>query len=219
MTISIRRLTVLAAGSLLVAAVAACGAGAAPSGSTAPVSAAASAEPSVAASASAAGSPSAAASAGASQPTGSIGLPSIHEAPDLEAALPDQLGGEALQKLSFKGSGSLAAGNGQDFLDLLGALGKSPDDFTLAVAGGQGGSVGAFRVAGTDGNALLSAFIDAAKKDDATTQATDANRGGKAIKKVVSGTDTTYAYASGDKVFFVQSDTDALVDEALSKLP
>jgi hypothetical protein len=217
MTISFRRLTVLAAGSLL--AVAACGSAVAPSGSTPPVSAAASSEPSDAASPSAVASPSTAASAGTSQPAGSIGLPSIHEAPDLEAALPDQLGGEALQKLSFKGSGSLAAGSGQDFLDLLGALGKSPDDFSLAVAGGQGGSVGAFRVAGTDGNVLLSAFIDAAKKDDATTQTTDANRGGKAIKKVVSGTDTTYAYASGDKVFFVQSDKDALVDEALSKLP
>jgi hypothetical protein len=224
-----RRLVAVATAPLLALSIAACGSSTAPSGSTplassAPSSAGASVEASAAESPSAPASPSAAASpavsAGASAPAGSLGIPSFHEAPDLEAVLPDQVGGTALQKLSFKGSGSLAGGtDSQDFQNLLGAIGKSPDDFSLAIAGGQNVSVGVFRVSGTDANVLLTAFIEAAKKGDPTTQVSDANRGGKSVKKVVSGTDTTYAYASGDKVFFVQSETDALVDEALSKLP
>jgi hypothetical protein len=229
MTTPFRRLIALATAPLLALSIAACGSSAAPSGST-PVTSSAPSNAAPSSDASAAASPSAAAtasevasapaSAGASAPGGSLGIPSFHEAPDLEAALPDQVGGVALQKLSFKGSGSLAGGtDSQDFQNLLGAIGKSPDDFSLAVAAGQNVSVGVFRVAGTDGNVLLTAFIEAAKKGDATTQVSDANRGGKSVRKVVTGTDTTYAYANGDKVFFVQSETDALVDEALSKLP
>jgi|tagenome__1003787_1003787.scaffolds.fasta_scaffold20892028_2 hypothetical protein len=230
MTVTARRLALLATTSLLAFAAVACGSSTAPSGSTAPASVAASAPASVEASPAAA-SPSAVESAGTSaaasapasagtSPAGSANIPSFHEAPDLEAALPDQVAGTALQKLSFNGAGALAGGtDSQDFQQLLTTLGKSPADFSLAVAGGANVSVGVFRVAGIDGNVLLNAFIEAAKKGDSATQVTDASRGGKSVKKVATGSETTYAYATGDKVFFVQSSTDALVDEALSKLP
>lgn len=233
MMTSSRRLAVLAVATGLALTAAACGSSAPSSSPAASVaasvgtSAAASTEPSTStepsASAPASTEPGASSEASAPADSGipSFALPSFHEAPDLEAALPDKVGDQALQKLSFSGTGTFASGgsDSQDFVDLLTALGKSPSDFSLAVAGGDNVSIGVFRVAGVDGNLLLNAFVQAAQKDDTSTQVSDANRGGKSVKKVVSGSDTTYAYASGDKVFFVQSETDALVDQALSTLP
>jgi hypothetical protein len=231
MTATARRLALLATTSVLAFATVACGSSTAPSGSTAPASVAASAPASVEASPSAVVSPSPATSAGASaaasapasagaSPGGSLNVPSFHEAPDLEAALPDQVGGQTLQKLSVSGSGALAVGaQSQEFQQLLGGLGKSPSDLTLGVGAGAGFTIGVFRIAGVNADVLLNAFIESARKQEASTQVTDANRGGKSVKKVANGSETTWVYGSGDKVFFVQSGTDALVDEALSKLP
>ncbi len=102
-------------------------------------------------------------------PAGSFGIPNMHEAPDLEAQLPDNVNGTALQKLSFSGSGMAALGgsNTQEFDQVLSSLGKSPADFTAAVATDMGGGkldVTAVRIAGVDSNALYQAFAADVKK-------------------------------------------------------
>lgn len=95
--------------------VAACGGSASPSPSSAPSEAS---SPSIAASPSVAPSPSEAASPSVSESLGQSPLPSgalpsgLNQVPDLEAQLPNEVGGETLTKLSLKGS-SVLQGGGQ----------------------------------------------------------------------------------------------------------
>ncbi len=224
-----RRLLLPIVASVVALVAAACGASSSPSPSSAaslPVAssaapAASSAAPSTGASASAAESP--AQSSGTSS-VPSVALPSFHEAPDLEAQLPDQVGTETLQKLSFSGASVLNNPAGQtapQIQQALGALGKSVNDVSIAIAGSSSVQIGAYRVAGVDGNTLLGLIQQAMAQGGSAMTMTDANVGGKSVKVgTESGSGTTeYFYAHGDVLFFVTADTDALVNEALSKLP
>ncbi len=175
--------------------------------------------PSLAASAAASPSPAASASAGL---VPSFGL---HGDAALETMLPDQVGGKTLQKVSFQGAPAFSSGasSSQELQDALGQLGKSPNDVSFAVAGSaeSGLTIGAFRVNGADANNVVAAFVQAGQKANPGTTITDASLGGKSVKKVVDPSETrpTYVYAHGDVMFFVQADSDTLLNEAFSKLP
>ena len=82
-------------------------------------------------------------------------------------------------------------------------------------------TIGAFRVNGADANNVVSAFIQAGQKANPGTTVSDASMSGKSVKKVVDPSETkpTYVYAHGDVMFFVQADSDALLNEVFSKLP
>src|SRR5438552_2883285 len=66
-----------------------------------------------------------------------------------------------------------------------------------------------------------SAFSQAGQKANPGTTVSDASMSGKSVKKVVDPSETkpTYVYAHGDVMFFVQADSDALLNEVFSKLP
>ncbi len=155
---------------------------------------------------------------------GSLGA-LMHGDPALEAALPSEIGGNQLQKFSFKGDSSLlgAAGQSQQLNDLqgaLGQLGKSMSDLGFAVAGSDAVTIGAYQISGLDANAVWGAMQNAFSQANASAQISDASFAGKAVKKIVSSdSNTAYLYPHGDILFFVTANTDALLNEAFSKLP
>jgi hypothetical protein len=169
-------------------------------------------------------------------PTGSdipsFELPSFSfpsEDKDLEAKLPSTINGVTLTKYSFKGGDFLEAGasNSQDLLDLLTALGKTPNDLSVAFAGDPAGNldvqIGAFRVAGADSNALLAGFIASANKETPEEAVSQGNVGGKNVTQITDPTDpttgTVYVYANGDTLFYVESSDASLAGAALQALP
>ncbi len=201
-----------------------------PAPTPAPTAAPASAPASATAPASAEASATAAGSAGAlPSDLGSFGA-LMHGDTALEAALPNQVGSVTLQKLSFKGNSSFLAGAGQSdqLQSLQGALqglGKSMTDVGIAIAvptdtsAGDSISVGVYQISGIDANAFWGAMQTAFASAAANAQISDANVGGKAVKKVVSTDSTAYIYPHGDMLFFVSGKDDSLIAQALSALP
>jgi hypothetical protein len=204
---------------LLTILLAACSSGASstPSVSTAPV---------VSASASEA-APSVEASASASADA-SVALPSLPNSDTaLEDLLPDELGGQPLQKTSMKGADFLDSGttDNQDFKDFLQRLGAQPDDISVAIGfaltGDSQNSIFAFRVKGVAQDKLTDEFKTSIEQDSSTKLTwQDETIGGKSV---VTTTDPDqgkiYVYPKGDTIFFVTSTDASVAEEALSELP
>jgi hypothetical protein len=165
-------------------------------------------------------------------PSGSIAIPSFSfpsEDKDLEARLPNAINGVTLTKYSWKGADFFAADNAssQHLQDLLNALGKAPADLSIAFAsdptGRLGVTVGAFKVTGADGNALLAEFLNAARRDAPSVTFTQASVGGRNVTQITDPTDmakaTVYAFTAGDVLFDVQSTDQALAAAALQAIP
>lgn len=151
-----------------------------------------------------------------------------HGAPELEALLPDEIGGTTLAKLSLNGEDFLALGGetGRGQVEaLLGELGKTPADLSVAEAHDPAGvlvsKAGIFRVAGADPVELLDLWV-------ASQQAATQNRI-RVSNATVSGlamtvlTDpsvevggTTYAWADGDMIRLVLTDDGAHLEEAIA---
>jgi hypothetical protein len=204
---------------LLTILLAACSSGASstPSASAAPV---------VSASASEA-APSVEASASASADA-SVALPSLPNSDTaLEDLLPDELGGQPLQKTSMKGADFLDSGttDNQDFKDFLERLGAQPDDISVAIGfaltGDSQNSIFAFRVKGVAQDKLTDEFKTSIEQDSSTKLTwQDETIGGKSV---VTTTDPDqgkiYVYPKGDTIFFVTSTDATVAEEALSELP
>jgi hypothetical protein len=161
--------------------------------------------------------PTAAASAGALP---SISLP--NNAKELEALLPDTLGGHTLTKFSMKGSDFVdqAGSANAELATWLNSLGKSLDDVSAAYAFDvSGGSTGvfAFRVNGVDHTTLLSTLQQAMKSELPTW--TTATVGGKSVQTGSDSTSTQYIYGTADLIFVVFTDDPAVAAEALKALP
>ncbi len=108
-------------------------------------------------------------------------------AADLEALIPDTIGGVALQKLSMQGNEFANSGGASaEVEDFLRNLGVSPDDVSVAIGfglsteSGSGVAVFVFRAEGADSGRLLQAFKDATDAErDAPLEWESANVGGK----------------------------------------
>jgi hypothetical protein len=154
-----------------------------------------------------------------------------HGVPDLEALLPARVGDVDLERLSLTGRDFYVLGNdasrGQ-LDDMLGRLGKSVADLTVADAGDPTGKavleVGIFRVAGAPADRLLAEWIastEAAKPG----QISDARAtvDGRTLTRIVDASrpvgGKTLAFVKGDMLFLVAADDPALVSSALSQLP
>ncbi|MDQ6681672.1 MAG: hypothetical protein M3Y88_00175 [Chloroflexota bacterium] len=172
-------------------------------------------------------SPTPTAAASSSQSGAPASSIDLNQAKDLESLLPDQVKGQKLQKISLKGSQFLGtdASSNKEFLAMLTALGKTPNDVSVAIASGSSPaiSLGAFRIAGADGNRILDEFKKAAEKSGTTVTFSAANIGGKDVQTWTdpkqSSQGPQYTYTKGDILFLVQSTDQAAVAEALSKLP
>jgi hypothetical protein len=170
-------------------------------------------------------------------PSGSFDIPSFEipsfsfpsEDKDLEARLPNQINGVTLIKYSFKGGDFIESGgaSSKDLIDLLTALGKTPNDMSVAFAGDPNGAlnvqIGAFKVAGADSNALLAAFVTATKQQSPNDVVTQGNVGGKNVTQITDPADTesgsVYIYSNGDVLFYVASPDATLAGTALQALP
>jgi len=169
--------------------------------------------------------------ASASATESSSALPSFdlpNSDTELEALLPDQIGGKQTVKSSMKGSELMTSGgDNQQFIDFLNSVGAQPDDVSVAFAfalstTADSTAVAAFRVKGVDHGILLNELSTAMQSDESATGFTDANVGGKNVKKgTAPGQQTTavYLYGVADLVFSVTSASDAAAAEVLSHLP
>lgn len=150
-------------------------------------------------------------------PAGAPSLPPIsadHADPGLEAQLPAEVSGIAMQRSSATLAALLASGADRAAIDaFLQSLGKTEADGTYAAAFDPthtlAGGIFAFKISGADAAALLAGIIAIEKSDlgaDATTQ--QASVGGKDVTVVTIGTgvnDTEWIYGRGDVVFVVHA--------------
>jgi len=163
-------------------------------------------------------------SAAASGALPSFNLPS--NAKELEALLPDTLGGAKLTKASMKGSDFVNSSSSNPELKAwLDSLGKSLDDVSAAfgfVASGTSGSfIFAFRVQGVDHSKLMDEFIKTSNTSGTAMTFTSANVGGKNVQKATdtSQNATIYLYGTADLLFLVETNDPAIAQEAISHLP
>lgn len=171
--------------------------------------------------------PTPAASSGSS----AVAFPSIGNSDkELEALIPDSIGGVTLQKSSMRGNEFMSSANADpESVAFLNALGVQPSD--IGVAFGFGFSAEAqsalgvfvFKANGVPAARLLSVFKDAADKNtDTPVTWTSATVAGKSVDVGTSsqqGAPKTYLYATNEILFFVVATTDAQASDALSKLP
>lgn len=204
----------------LIALLAACNT-ASSSGSAAPEATApsplASTAPSQAAESTA---PSGASSAAPSFAFPSFQLPS--NAKDLEALLPDQLCGAAVQKLSMAGP-DFEGMVDQEFAKTLAGLGKTASDVSMAIAAPlaaeSGCGAGVFRISGADTNRLQEAFVQSAEAEGSTATSTTLGDKGVVILATAGEATKQYVYFAGDAIFFAVAPDDATAETILSQMP
>ena len=184
-------------------------------------SASATASPTAAASSEAA---SESADASASDALPSIDLPNSDA--ELEALLPDEIGGVTLTKFSMRGAEFMTQGD-QEFTDFLDRIGAEADDVSVAFgvsmdASQSGTGVFAFQVRGTDNDQLLEELAGSLEDDGTATGFENANVGGKDVRRAAAGDDaqgSVYLYGVGDIVFFITTTDEDAAAEVLSTLP
>lgn len=167
-----------------------------------------------------ASSPAAGGQSPAGAATAPAGIPSLppisadHADQGLEAQLPAEVSGIAMQRSSATLAALLASGADRAAIDaFLQSLGKTEADGTYAAAFDPthtlAGGIFAFKISGADAAALLAGIIAIEKSDlgaDATTQ--QASVGGKDVTVVTIGTgvnDTEWIFGRGDVVFVVHA--------------
>jgi hypothetical protein len=156
---------------------------------------------------------------------GSFALPSFTTDAALEAMIPDQLGGQALDKLSFTGDAFMGSGQegSAQVQALLGSMGKTPGDLSVAFGGNSLVTVIAYQIKGVPASSFMSTFTGLMSQQQQVT-ASQTSYAGKSVTKLTAETgDVSYVYGSGDVLFFVaggtQDLTDAILTETFQKLP
>ena len=153
---------------------------------------------------------------------------SSHEVPALEARLPNALRGVSLTKFSLTGAEFLSPTNpvAKPVLLTLVAIGKTAADFSAAGASDRTGQLdvdlGAFEFPGTDASSFLDTYLTYFRRDNVSARLVLTSLGGKNVVAVSDAANpsrgTTYFYASGDAIFFVESSDPRLAAEALATL-
>ena len=145
---------------------------------------------------------------------------------DLEALIPDTVGGMTMQKTSTKGDEFIASSDSDPAVaKFIEDLGVSPSDISIAFgigfAADASSSLGmfVFRASGADTNRLIAAFKEANDADRGTPLTwSNATIGGKQVEKSVDGETIFYLYAKNDVLFYITGDPDS-AEEAISGLP
>jgi hypothetical protein len=154
------------------------------------------------------------------------GVSGRHADPELEALLPETLGGVTLIRESQRGTELSARSPALE--SFLADLGRSLDDFSLASAYNGGGSlkaeVGAWRIRGADPTQLLDGFAGTVQASSTTPlPVTSLELAGRTVTRIGEEGDLTrgplYAYTLGEVILFVQTPDVALAAEAIGKLP
>ena len=161
------------------------------------------------------------------EPPAQPSLPSGVE--DLEALIPDTIGGMTLQRLSMQGDQFVGSDDAAvEFQQFLRGLGVSPDEVSIAVGfgaapdGGSGVAVFAFKAEGADSGRLMGAMQDAIDAEsDAPLTWEAATVGGKSVQRTADPDQRgmTYLYVTGDLLVFVATTNEDDAAEVLGGMP
>jgi hypothetical protein len=152
----------------------------------------------------------------------SLDLPS--DDAELEALIPDRVGGQSMTKTSMKGDSFLddAPDGGDAARAFFEGIGVNPSDVSVAFGFSPAGvAVQIFRAPGADADALVEGFKDATDADRNTPlDWTATNVGGKDVETAVNADSeqTLFLYGVGDLVVVVSGD-EANAAEILSGMP
>jgi hypothetical protein len=141
----------------------------------------------------------------------------VHAVPELEALLPDALGGRPVEKESMTGADSGATPDDP----VLAAFGRQPSDLEMALGtvkpgDGQPAAVLAVRrLQGVPGDALLAAMLDAMPE----AKVSEVSVGGREVTYVEYGAWPMWYYASGDVVYGAGLAGEAAAAEFFASLP
>lgn len=168
------------------------------------------------------------------EPTDGAALPSF-ELPssdaELEALLPDTIGGVEIQKFSMRGGEFMTSGDdNQEFVDFLNRMNAQPDDVSVAFGFGfsadfeDTAAIFAFRVAGAPTSELVDELQASLEEDSTETlDWAPANVGGKSVLRAQADSEEfqgfVYLYGVGDIVFFLNTSDEDAAAEVLSSLP
>ena len=139
-----------------------------------------------------------------------------HQVPDLEAMLPSEVLGVAVNKASTTGGEAAEDLNISDaVLDAIELSGRSASEIEVAVGAPDDESflVIALRVPGLDARVMLNAIV--AENDPAMFPVEEGQIAGKDVTRLGEG---QFFYASGDVLFSVLADVNA-ANEIISQLP
>lgn len=149
-----------------------------------------------------------------------------HDAPELEALLPRELNGTALQIQSWDGEGFLTDDAwSTSMTSFLTSAGKAPTDLHVAQAYDPSqvldGSVGVYRVAGVEAAALRDALVAAWKGDYPDMKVSQVTLGGRDVTKGDFGEDTirSYLYLRDDLVYDIETTDETIAIAAFAALP
>ena len=135
-----------------------------------------------------------------------------------------------LEKTSMKGSSFLASSDADaSSVAFLNAIGVAPADIGVAFGygfdarSGAGFAMFVFQAAGADQSRLISVFTSASSQGRATPlDWQPATVGGKSLRVATDTQEQNiklYLYAHGDVLFVLSATSDAVVSDALAKLP
>lgn len=164
----------------------------------------------------------------ADETVGAIPSFDLNGDPELAARFPDTVGGQPISVQSFRGD-TFMAGGGADpsFTAFLDSVGAELDDVSIAFGGAMSGesvlSVAAFRVLGANEDELETEFLAATQAEGDIEGLAQTAVGGKDVWSAADATGANpglsmYIYVKDDTVYFLTG-TEEQAAEILSALP
>lgn len=164
----------------------------------------------------------------ADETVGAIPSFDLNGDPELAARFPDTVGGEPINVQSFRGD-TFMAGGGADpsFTAFLDSVGADLDDVSIAFGGAMSGesflTVAAFRVLGADEDQLETEFLAASQAEGDIEGLAQTSVGGKDVWSAEDATGampgaSMYIYVKDDTVYFLTG-TEEQAAEILAALP
>lgn len=145
---------------------------------------------------------------------------------DLEALIPDTVGGVTINKVSMQGSEFLTApGSDPAAVKFVEDLRVSPSDISIATGSGTSADFTKFlvvfviRAEGVDSDRLVSAFQTATASDSSPLEWSNTTVAGKSVQTADVGGGGNYIYAKGDVMFWVVASDPALAEQLIDQLP
>ena len=150
----------------------------------------------------------------------SLAIPSFAGDEELEAMLPDTIGGLTVAKTSVSGAATLNLPAGSALESQLGAMGATVDDLSGAIGNvGDAVVVFAYKVDGVSADRIFEGLEDALQAGGGGT-VTETAVAGRKVTVVEAGAETTYIYLASGVVFIIGGTlTPELLRDAVSQLP
>jgi hypothetical protein len=152
----------------------------------------------------------------------SFALPSFTRDEELEALLPDEIGGQIVVKQSLSGAAIVNSGLGAatTIESMLDEVDASIDDVSVAIGvAGNSIIVFAYEIDGVSAGRVFDGFL-AALPSGGAGGLTTVTVAGRSVTQVVAAGETTYVYPAGDVMFVVGGTlTPEQLEDAVSQLP